>query len=148
MADNPPRTLSGRGARDDREPLLSASEDRGEGPSRNRAVSLTASIASFKSAASSLSNFHIPRVSSSHSRQASASASTIGKRRDSSDLLEPLSDNSEDEHASLLDLSDLEEDFDLDYDEEAAEGSDEPLVRRRRKRFDDEPGDKNLFEVG
>lgn len=69
----------------------------------------------------------------------------MGKRRDSTELQELSDSDGEDEHASLL-FSDDDDEFDFNYDEEMEQASEEPLVRRRR-RFDDEPGEKSLLEL-
>lgn len=132
----------------DRDALLA--QDRGEGPSRARSVSLAqsiASITSFVSAASS-TGFDFSR---GHSRSASGAApsrpkSPAGRSDRSRSPSEDL-DSDSDPRASLV-FSDLEEDLDYNEDEDGA-GSDEPLVRRSRRRgkYDDEPGESSLWEV-
>lgn len=131
----------------DRDALLA--EDRGEGPSRARSVSLAqsiASITSFVSAASS-SGFSASR---GHSRSTSAAA-TPGRPKSPaarSDRSMSPADSDSDPRNSLV-FSDLEEDLDYEDDEDDA-GSDEPLFRRsstRRRKYDDEPGDSSLWEV-
>lgn len=119
------------------EPLLDE-----PGPSRARSVSLAQSIASVASFVSAASSTGLS-VSRSHSRNPS-----VSRPKSPRSDLDPQEDDelldSDDDHRASLAFSDLEEDLEWDAEWDEA-GSDEPLVRRRRR--DDAPGDRSLWEV-
>lgn len=80
-------------------------------------------------------------------RSRSASGGCSGRKHEDdsdNDSLYTADDMSDSSRASIG-LDEGEEEFELEegLGDEAAE----PLVRRRRKKFDDEPGDKSLLEV-
>ncbi|BEJ11020.1 hypothetical protein CspHIS471_0104420 [Cutaneotrichosporon sp. HIS471] len=118
------------------EPLLDE-----PGPSRARSVSLAQSIASVASFVSAASSTGLS-VSRNHSRTPSLTRPK-SPRTDLDPQEEDELDSDDDPRASLA-FSDLEEDLDWDGDWDEA-GSDEPLMRRRRR--DDAPGERALWEL-
>ncbi|GMK58416.1 hypothetical protein CspeluHIS016_0504480 [Cutaneotrichosporon spelunceum] len=120
------------------EPLL----DEPPGPSRSRSVSLAhsiASVASFVSAASSTGLNVVKNHSRSPSLTRPKSPRTPIQLQEQDEL-----ESDEDDRESL---AFLELDEDLEWDDEWDDaGSDEPLVRRRR-RGDETPGERALWEL-